>query len=284
MEYIKSESGQEFPMVGFGTFKMKDPEILEKMIDGAYKIGYRFFDTAWVYKNEGMIGNILENLKIRKNIALATKIWPKDFKKDDTKMSIERSLKDLKTDYLDVMYLHWPGDFSDQAWKVMEDYYEQGIIKNIAVSNFTEKHLEKLSLSANIKPMLDQIELHPYLQLNELVDYLKKNKIIPLAWSPLSRGNSSLLNDQVLEKIGKKYNKTSAQIALKFNIERGVIVIPKTNHIERAKENFDLFDFSLTEEEMDQIKKIDKNERSGGDPNDDEYLRNTQYSDRWKEV
>lgn len=284
MEYITLNNHNKIPMVGYGTFKMKDEKILFEGIQTAYETGYRLFDTAFVYKNEPMIGRILEELKIRQDIVLATKVFPCDFGKERTKVSIDRSLRDLKTDFLDILYLHWPGDDMVESYQVLEDYYRQGVIKNIAVSNFTPKHLELISAHSDVKPQLNQIELHPLLVQENFVQSLIEDEIYPVAWSPLARGKDRLLKNDFLLKLGEKYQKTVAQIVLRWNLDRGVLVIPKSNHPSRIRENFDLFDFQLTEEEMKEINSLNEDYRTGSNPYDEEFLKANRYSDRWKTI
>lgn len=284
MEYITLNNGNTIPMLGFGTFKMKDEQILEDAITAAYESGYRLFDTAFAYKNEPMIGRILTELGIRKEITLATKVFPNDFGKEATKRSIDRSLHDLKTDVIDIMYLHWPGDDMIESYHVLEDYYRQGVIRNIAVSNFTPEHRKVLMEQCEITPQLNQIEIHPLLVQEEEVHALQRENIQPVAWSPLSRGKEDLFQNPVLLEIAQKYQKSVAQVILRWDLDRGIVTIPKSNHPERIRENADIFDFSLTEEEQKNINGLDQDLRLGSSPYDEEFLKKLRYTDHWKTV
>lgn len=268
----------EIPQIGFGTYKITDVTTLEKAITTAYDIGYRLFDTAYFYKNEEMIGEVLKNNDLLDKIILATKIWPSDYGRENTIKSIERSLKSLNRDYIDIMYLHWPGDNMIESYKVLEKYYKKGVLKNIAVCNFTKKHIEELEANCEILPAINQIELHPYLPQIELVNYLKEKGINIVAWSPLARADKKLLEDEKILEIAKKYNKTPSQIILRFNIERDIIVIPKSKSENRIKENFDILDFSLSKEEMDYLYSLENGFRTGPNPNDDNALKDLQYN------
>lgn len=275
---ILLNNGHKIPQIGFGTFKMTEKDVLEKALLTAYETGYRLFDSAYFYKNEQIIGDVLKENNLLDKVMLATKIWPSDFGYDNTKKSIERSLKNFNRDYIDIMYLHWPGDKMLESYKVLEKYYNEGVLKNIAVCNFTQNHIKYLEENTDILPALNQIELHPLLPQKDLVKFLFDKGINIVAWSPLARADKSLLEDEKIIEIGKKYGKTPSQIILRFNIERGIIVIPKSKSEDRIKENFDILNFSLSKEDMDYLYSKESGFRTGPDPSNEEALKKLQYN------
>lgn len=273
MKYIKLNDGNEIPALGLGTYKITDRRDMEDAIEAALENGYRYFDTAAFYDNEDLLGLSLKNAPVkREDIKIATKVWPSMFGKDQTRKSIDTSLKNLQTDYIDVLHLHWYGKYFDEAWKVFEDYKRQGLVKSIAVCNFTPAQMEEL-LEVGEKPVMDQLESSPLLQDDETISYLKEKEIIHQAWSPLARANSGLFDNDVIVKLSKKYNKTPAQIVLRWHIERKTMVIPKSTHASRIKENISVFDFNLSKEDLDQIKTIDENKAFSNRPDDQDWLK-----------
>ncbi|MGO3018738.1 MAG: aldo/keto reductase [Anaerococcus sp.] len=272
MKYFEMNDGITIPALGLGTFKIKDRKEIEVAIEAAIENGYEYFDTAAFYDNEDLIGQAFKNAPLkREEYKIATKVWPSMFGKDLTKKSIDKSLENLQTDYIDVIHLHWYGKYFDEAWEVFKDYKRQGIVKSIAVCNFTKEHMEEL-LKLGEKPTMDQLESSPLLQDDDLVSYLKDKNIIHQAWSPLARANSDLLKNKEIIKLGEKYNKTPAQITLRWHIERGTMVIPKSINPDRIKENISIFDFDLTKEDMEAIKSIDKNKRFSHAPDEKDWL------------
>lgn len=272
MDYFTLNDGIKVPAIGFGTYKITEEKDMDLAVETALKAGYTYFDTAKFYENEDLLGKYLKNYsKNREDYKIATKIWPNAYSTDKAKESIDVSLKDLGVDYLDVALLHWYGQDFREAWKVLNDYKDQGIIKSIGVCNFSTSQMSEL-LKEGTVPVLDQLESHLHLQDKKTHEFLKENKILHQAWGPLAQGKSNLLDDQVLKDIGKKYNKTPAQIALKWNIERGVMVLVKSSNEGRIYENIDIFDFNLTDEDMDALSNLDKNKRYSGDPEDKEWL------------
>lgn len=272
MKYYTLNDGLKVPAMGMGTYKIEDEKLMEEVIQAALELGYEYFDTAKFYNNEAYIGKALENAPAkREDYMLATKVWPKDFGIDQTKRSIDESLKDLRTDYLDVIHLHWFGKDFDKAWKVFMDYKDQGIVKSIAVCNFMPEQLVKL-LEVGEAPSMDQLESHLFLQDPETRAFLKENNIKHQAWSPLARTRGGLLDEEILKKLADKYNKTPAQIALRWNIDQGTMVIPKSVHAKRLKENIDIFDFELEECDMHALASLDRKERFSQDPLDEAWL------------
>lgn len=277
MKYFKLADNKEIPAVGFGTYTIKDKEVLRKLLVQAKNQNYKFIDTAYYYENENFIGEIFKEENLYEHLKIATKIWPSDFGEDNTKRSIERSLNSLGVDQIDIMYLHWPGDDSLKSWKVLENYYEQGILKNIGVCNFYEDHLNELLSNCNIAPQINQIETHPLLQKRELLEYMKKYSIQPMAWSPLARADSSLFKNNILSSLADKYKKSIGQIVLRWNLQRGVIVIPRTTNINRVQENIDLFDFELSDEDMLKINELEENRHVSKSPTNLEWLKEIRY-------
>lgn len=273
MNYIKLNDGVKIPQVGLGTYKITDRETMADVIEAAFESGYEYIDTAKFYENEDIIGAELKNAdKKREDYKLVTKVWPTYYGEDLTKKSIDESLEDLQTDYIDIMLLHWYGKDFDKAWKVFEDYKRQGIVKSIGVCNFEIKQLTEL-LNIGEAPVLDQLESSPHFQNDQTLEFLKENKILHQAWSPLARGRSELLEEHVIKNLSNKYNKTPAQIVLRWHIERGTMVIPKSTHPERIRENIDIFDFKLTDEDMKAIKSLDIKKRYSNDPEDEDWLK-----------
>lgn len=272
MKYFDLYNGNNLPAVGLGVYTLENEPELRKVMIAAHEANYELIDTAYFYKNEEFIGEIIQSEKLNK-FKIASKVWPSDFGADATKRSIERSLKSLRTDCLEIMYLHWPGEDSEQSWKVLEDYYEQGVFKNIGVCNFYKHHLDKLSVTANIKPHVDQIETHPLLTLNNFIDYLKKENIQPIAWSPLARANGELFNDQNVLKLAKKYDVSVGQIVLKYNIARDVIVLPRTTKEKRVIENIDLFNFELSKEDFELLDSLNIDKHVSHSPDETDWLK-----------
>lgn len=272
MKYITLNDGIKVPAMGLGTYKIEDEKTMDEVINAALDFGYEYIDTAKFYNNEEFIGKALKNSsKKRSEYMLATKVWPSDFGADKTKRSIEQSLKKLDTDYIDVIHLHWFGEDFDKSWKVFMDYKDQGIVKSIAVCNFMPEQLAKL-FEVGEKPSMDQLESHLYLQDPETINFLKENNITHQAWSPLARTQGGILEEEILNKLADKYNKTPAQIVLRWHIDRGTMIIPKSVHKERLKENIDIFDIELDEADLNSLASLDKKKRFSGDPLDQEWL------------
>ncbi|MGH1648903.1 aldo/keto reductase [Enterococcus gilvus] len=274
MEELKLNNGQMIPQLGLGVFKVQDADDLKRAVAEALKDGYRHFDTATIYHNEEWLGEALAQSDVkREDLFITSKVWNSNTTYDETIAAFHESLKKLQTDYLDLYLIHWPSEGYNEKWRAMESLYNDGLIKSIGVSNFEKPHLEKLMTTATIKPTVDQIETHPYFQQKELHEYLKSLDIVHEAWGPLGQGKSNVLEDPVLTKIAEAHNKTVAQVILRWHLQRDIIVIPKSVHEERIAQNIDVFDFTLTEEEMSMIASIDKNQRGSGDPNDEEFLK-----------
>jgi methylglyoxal/glyoxal reductase len=267
----KLHNGIEIPYVGLGVYKMEEHDEAVKAIKKAIDIGYRSIDTASFYDNEESVGQAVRESGIRReDLFITSKVWNTDQGYESTLKSFEKSLKRLDMDYLDLYLIHWPvADHYKDTWKAFERLYDEGLIKAIGVSNFKQHHLEELMKNSNEKPVINQIELHPRLSQQPLRDYCRENEIAVEAWSPIARGR--LLNEPVLNHIAGKYNKTAAQVILRWHLQNGVIIIPKSVKESRMIENINLFDFELSLEDMTQINALNLDERYGADPDNIDF-------------
>ena len=238
-------------------------EECERCVLDALKVGYRLFDTAQSYFNEEEVGNaIVKSGVSREEIFLTSKVWIDHYGYEECRKSVLESLRKLKTDYIDLMLLHQP--FSDYygAYRALEDLYDEGKIKTIGISNFYPDRMVDLASFTRIKPMINQIEIHPYHQQVFSKEWHDKYGVQLEAWAPFGEGRKNMFELSELKEIGDKYGKTVAQVILRWHLQRGIVVIPKSTHLERMKENFNVFDFELAQEDMDVISKLDKNESS----------------------
>ena len=262
MENAVLSNGVQMPMLGYGVYQVSKEEC-ERCVSDALEVGYRHIDTAQAYFNEREVGDAVRKSGIpRKEIFLTSKVWIDHYGYESCKASVEVSLEKLQTDYIDLMLLHQP--FSDYygAWRALEDLYEQGRIRAIGISNFYPDRMVDLASFARIRPMVNQVETHPYNQQTEAQKWMKKYGVQIEAWAPFGEGRGGMFTDPVIAGIGKKYGKTVAQVILRWEIQRGIVVIPKSTHIERMRENFDVFDFALSEEDMATMAALDKNQSS----------------------
>lgn len=268
-------NGIDIPKIGFGTYKLKDENETIDTIKYALKVGYRFIDTASFYGNEEWIGKAIKESKIkREDIFLATKVWNDSHGYDKAIDSFEKSMKKLDIDYLDLLLIHWPTKLNKETWRAFESLYELGKVRAIGVCNFKIGHLEELRKTAKIMPMVNQIEVHPCFSQKEIVNYCNNYKIQVIGWSPIMKGQ--LLEVPLMMDLAEKYNKTIAQIALRWHIQKGIIPIPKSSHYGRIADNIDIFNFELSEEDMIKIDRLDRNETVSGIP------ENTTYNDfKW---
>ena len=260
-------SGVEMPYLGLGVYKMMEPEEAFEAMVKALQYGYRAIDTAALYKNEEVVGEAIRHASVDRNeIFVTTKVWNTDQGYDETLRAFEISLKKLGLEYIDLYLTHWPveGKYVD-TYRAIERLYEEKLIRVPGVSNHHIDHLEKVFAKANVKPMVNQIELHPYLIQEEIVAFCKENEIAVTAWSPLGRGN--LLEDEVLKSIAQQIGKTPAQVILRWHYQHDIISIPKSVTPSRIKENMEIFDFELTAEQMKQMDLLNKNQRFGQSPN-----------------
>ena len=266
-------NGVEMPKIGLGVFDMTDEEEAINAITTALDIGYRSIDTATAYYNEKEVGQAIKASNVpREDIFITTKVRMKDQGYDETLRAFEQSLELLQVDYLDSYLIHWPlpGKFTD-AYRAIERLYEEKLIRVPGVCNHHEEHLLELEKTATVMPMINQIECHPHLQQNELIAFCKERDIAITAWSPIARGQ--FLSDETLTKMAQKYNKTVAQLILRWHLDRDTIIIPKSANPSRIKENFDVFDFTLDKEDMEAIKLFDCNGRTGVDSSEPNFMR-----------
>lgn len=257
MEYRELYNGVKMPMLGIGVFQIPDHAEAKATVLKALKAGYRLIDTAQAYGNEEAVGEAVRESGIpREEIFITTKLWIQDFSFDGAIAATDRSLKKLGVEYIDLMLLHQPmGDYC-AAWRGLEKLYGEGTLRAIGMANCYPHVLADLSETFNVKPMVNQVEMHPFFQQSLNLETMKEYGVVPEAWAPFNEGKRDFFRDPVLTAIGKKYQKSAAQVALRWNIQRGV-VIPKTVHEERMKENFGVFDFALTEEDMAAIAAMD---------------------------
>lgn len=257
MNEIKLNNGIIMPQVGYGVFQV-EPSECERCVSDALKVGYRMIDTAQAYHNEEGVGAAIKKSGIdRKDIFLVSKIWITNFGYEKAKASIEESLRKLDTDYIDLMLLHQP--FCDYygAYRAMEEAYKDGKLRAIGVSNFPSDRLIDLSHNVSVKPMVNQVETHVFCQQVKAKEYMDELDCKIMAWGPLAEGKNGFFSNPTLTEIGTKYNKSVAQIALRYLLQRDVIIIPKSSKIERMKQNIDIFDFELNKEDMDKILELD---------------------------
>ncbi len=257
MECVQLNNGLKMPILGYGVYQVTKEEC-EKCVLDALKTGYRLIDTAQSYFNEEEVGNAIVKSGVpREEIFLTTKVWVEHYGYEEIKKSVYESMKKLQTEYIDLMLLHQP--FSDYygAYRALEDLYQEGVLKAIGVSNFYPDRLVDIANFVKIVPMVNQVETHVLNQQTEAKKWMDKYEVQIEAWAPFGEGRGGLFENPVLTAIGEKYGKTSAQVMLRWNIQRGVVVLPKSTHIERMEQNFNIFDFTLSDEDMTAISKID---------------------------
>lgn len=264
MNCVTLNNGVKMPLVGFGVFEIPKEETARCVYD-ALEVGYRLIDTAQAYYNEEEVGNgiwqAIQKLGIkREDIFLTTKVWVTEFGYEKTKASVEESLKKLKTDYLDLVLIHQCLSDYYGAYHALEDLYDEGKIRAIGISNFSAERMADIATFNRVVPAVNQVETHLFWQQYYLNDWMKKYNIQHEAWGPLAqRRLKEIIDDPIVKSIAEKHEKTSAQIALRQHIQRGIVIIPKSTHKDRMKQNLDIFDFELTAEEMEQLKTLDEN-------------------------
>ncbi|MEY8761648.1 aldo/keto reductase [Chryseobacterium tongliaoense] len=269
---VTLNNGVDIPALGFGVWQIEDLKVCEDAVIKAIQTGYRMIDTASIYLNETAVGNAIKNSGVnRDELFITSKLWVQDHGYEKAKAAFQRTLDRLQLDYLDMYLLHWPfGDFPG-AWKALEELYHEGKIKAIGVCNFTVEKLEELKANSDIIPVVNQIELHPIFQQKELQVYDRENHIVTQPWSPLGNGNAGLLNNEALKTIAEKYHKTVPQVILRWHLQEGFVVIPKSVTPSRIEENFNVFDFELSEGEMNVVRSLDTGNRLFFDPKDPEW-------------
>ncbi|HIW15395.1 MAG TPA: aldo/keto reductase [Firmicutes bacterium] len=262
MDFTTLSNGVQMPMLGYGVYQVSQQEC-ERCVLDALKTGYRSLDTAQSYFNEEQVGLAIKKSGIPRNeIFLTTKVWVEHYGYEAAKASVVRSMQNLQTDYLDLLLLHQPfGDYYG-AWRALEDLYKEGYVRAIGVSNFYPDRLVDLASFARICPMVNQVEIHPYHQQGEAITWMEKYHVQPEAWAPFGEGRGGLFQDPTLMAIGQAHGKSAAQVMLRWHLQRGVVVIPKSTHLTRMEENLQVFDFTLSDEEMDLIAALDKKQSS----------------------
>lgn len=261
MKKIKLNNGIEMPVLGYGVYQIPDFEECERCVLDALEVGYRSIDTAQAYGNEEAVGNAIKKSSIpREELFITTKVWISNAGYEKAKASIEESLKKLQLDYLDLVLVHQPfGDYYG-TYRAMEELYKDGKIKAIGVSNFYPDRYIDLYNFVEIKPAINQVETHVFNQQKKAQEILKKYGTQIESWGPFAEGKNNLFKNEILTKIGDKYNKSAAQVALRFLLQKDIVVIPKSTHKERMIENFNVFDFQLTNKEITEIEKLDTKE------------------------
>ena len=258
MQYRTLSNGVELPMVGYGTFQIRDAVQCEQCVLQAVETGYRLFDTAASYENEAAVGVALRSSGVpREELFLITKLWVQDAGYDGTLKAFDRSLKKLGLGHIDLYLIHQPfGDYYG-AWRAMEWLYREGAVRAIGVSNFTPERLVDLCMNQEVKPMVNQIEIHPFFQQNTALRVMEDYGVVPQAWGPFSEAQKDIFHHKTLAKIASRHGKTIAQVILRWHLQRNIPAIPKTVHRERMTENLNVFDFELTGKEMESIAGMD---------------------------
>jgi diketogulonate reductase-like aldo/keto reductase len=282
---VKLNNGIKIPQIGLGVWQAEDGDEVEEAVMTALDCGYRLIDTAAIYRNEKGVGSAIARTNVpRQDIFLTTKVWNGDQGYDNTLKAFEESIHKLGVDYVDLYLIHWPMPAAGlyiETWRALEKLSTDGRARAIGVCNFKPHHLEKLLQAGTIPPVINQIELHPRFQQLETRLFCKKNNIAVESWSPIGgrkggmpegAAGTRLLDEPRLKEIAEKYNKTSAQIILRWHIQNGLIVIPKSVHPERIRENIDIFDFELDVEDMSRIEGLESGGRIGGDPDETNYI------------
>ena len=278
MENLKLSNGVEMPLEGFGVFQVPDPNECKNAVLEAIKAGYRLIDTAAIYMNEKAVGEaikqaISEGIVKREDLFITTKLWVSDFSYEGAKRGFDRSLKNLGLEYLDLYLLHQAYGDVYGAWRAIEEFYNEKKIRAIGVSNFNIGKFTEFAELVNIKPMVNQIELHPFFAQYNAIENMKKYGCQPQAWGPLAEGKYGIFTHPVLTEIGKKHGKTAAQVALKWNVQRGVSILPKSVHKERIEQNFDIWNFTISDEDMKKIDALDLKRSEIIDHNNPEVVK-----------
>lgn len=258
MEFVTLNNGVKMPMEGFGVFQVPEAAVCEQAVSDALATGYRLIDTAAAYFNEEAVGAAIRKSDIpREELFITTKLWIQDASYEGAKKAFETSLHKLGLDYLDLYLIHQPMSDYYGAWRAMEELYEEGKIRAIGVCNFYPDRLADLCVNMKVTPAVNQVELHPFFAQTGALGAMKEAGVQPEAWGPMAEGKHGIFTHPVLTQIGAKYGKTAAQVALRWNTQRGVVVIPKSTHKERMEENLNIWDFTLTDEDMEAIGALD---------------------------
>lgn len=258
MDYVILNNGIRIPMEGFGVFQIEDAKVCEQAVLDAINAGYRLIDTASAYFNEEAVGAAIRKSGIpREELFITTKLWIQDAGYEKAKKAFQTSLDKLGLEYLDLYLIHQPFNDYYGSWKAMEELYEEGKIRAIGVSNFYPDRLVDLCVNAKVIPAVNQVEIHPFFQQNDALKIMKEFGVQPQAWGPLAEGKNGIFTNEILTSIASKYGKTVAQVVLRWNVQRGVVVIPKSTRKDRIKDNINIWDFALSDEDMSDIAKLD---------------------------
>ena len=258
MEYVTLNNGGKMPLEGFGVFQVPDPAQCEQAVLDAIESGYRLIDTAAAYMNEKAVGEAIKKCGVpREELFITTKLWVQDATYEGAKKAIQTSLDNLGLDYLDLYLIHQPLKDYVGAYRAMEEAYKEGKLKAIGVCNFYPARLADLCETVEVIPAVNQVELHPFFQQENALAVMKEYGVVPEAWGPFAEGNHGIFTHPVLTKIGDKYGKSAAQVALRWNVQRGVVVITKSVHKDRMEQNMNIWDFNLSDEDMAEIAKLD---------------------------
>ncbi|WP_343210011.1 aldo/keto reductase [Anaerolentibacter hominis] len=273
MNYVTLNNGVKIPQIGLGVFRLPEEEEAVRTVKMGLENGYRHIDTATIYQNEAAVGRAVRESGVpRDEIFITTKVWNDKQRTGEVEASFEASLKALDTDYIDLYLVHWPVPaYFKNTWKKLEKIYSSGKIRAVGVSNFRIQDLKALEEVSDLVPAVNQIELQPYFQQYELVEYCESKGIKVEAWGPFTAGKTGLFKEPVLVNLSEKYGKTPAQIILRFDVQRGIIPLPKSSSPARQKENLDVFDFELTNEEMGMLKSMDCGGRVGRNPDNSDF-------------
>jgi 2,5-diketo-D-gluconate reductase A len=274
MKTVKLNNGVEMPVLGFGVYQIANQSECETSILNAIKAGYRLIDTAASYMNEIAVGNAIKESGVsREDLFITSKLWVQHTGYENTKLSFEKSLEKLQLDYLDLYLIHQPYGDVHGSWRAMEELYKAGKVKAIGVSNFQPDRVMDIITFNEVVPAVNQIETHPFNQQIETQKFLSENGIQTESWGPFAEGRNNLFQNEILSVIGRKYNKTVAQVVLRWLAQRGIVAIPKSVHKERIKENFNIFDFELAPEDMEAIATLDLKTSSFFDHRDPEIIK-----------
>ena len=258
MQTVCLNNGVQMPLEGFGVFQVPDAAQCEQAVSDALEAGYRLIDTAAAYMNEEAVGNAIRTSDIpRKDLFITTKLWVQDADYESAKKAFETSLNKLGLEYIDLYLIHQPFHDYYGAWRAMEELYKEGRIRAIGVSNFYPDRLVDLCVNAEIIPAVNQVECHPFFQQKDALKVMKEYGVQPEAWGPFAEGKNNFFQNPILAEIAAKYGKSVAQVALRWNVQRGVVVIPKSVHKERIQENFNIWDFELSDKDMETISDMD---------------------------
>lgn len=274
MDYVTLNNGVKMPLEGFGVFQIPDEAVCEQAVADAIRSGYRLIDTAAAYMNEEAVGRAIAKSGVpREELFVVTKLWVQDAGYETAKKAFYTSLEKLGLDYLDLYLIHQPMGNYYGAWRAMEELYKEGKIRAIGVCNFYPAVLADFCETVNVIPAINQVELHPFFAQENALKNMQEYGVTPMAWGPLAEGKHGIFTHPVLTEIGNRYGKTPAQVALKWNVQRGVVIIPKSTHIERMEQNMDIWDFEFSADEMAKITALDLGKSEIVDHSDPAFIK-----------